>query len=342
MKTNCSPYFIACLVIIINTISGVCQENRVGTVDHQSIMVQADERIFTIFAALNAAGYNDENNPQGMHPVRQIVRERLASKHLKGVNALSRFVHNGAEFGFTQWVLSMYGEPPAFNPIKKKNPFFSWISKQFYFEPDDCLRSFYQEANIESLWKEFRPNYEAEINRYQPLVDDAVKKTLLYLRIEKPQTSQIIVIPNLLESYWTGCGAKSGQTTYIILGPSPEPNIIGVQHEYMHYITDPLTRSHAHVITKAQENKLWKMQKQYPHVVKNYSFWNHILAESVVRAVTVRLADSSRQAQQLDNEEKCGFILVRPLAIKLQEYEDQKKQGFADYIPELLGSLNQL
>ena len=43
------------------------------------VQLQADERIFTLFAALNAAGYDEENNERGMSPVRVQVRAALAT-----------------------------------------------------------------------------------------------------------------------------------------------------------------------------------------------------------------------------------------------------------------------
>ena len=44
----------------------------------RKVAVSDNQTIFTLFCLLNAAGYNEENNPSGMHPVRVKVRERLA------------------------------------------------------------------------------------------------------------------------------------------------------------------------------------------------------------------------------------------------------------------------
>ena len=39
--------------------------------DGEYVRLQADERLFTLFAVLNAAGYDEENNEQGMAEVRR-------------------------------------------------------------------------------------------------------------------------------------------------------------------------------------------------------------------------------------------------------------------------------
>ncbi len=43
------------------------------------VQLQTDERLFILFAALNAAGYDEGNNEQGMSPVRVRVRAALAA-----------------------------------------------------------------------------------------------------------------------------------------------------------------------------------------------------------------------------------------------------------------------
>lgn len=44
----------------------------------RNVEVAENKTIFTLFCLLNLGGYDEENNPDGMHPVR--VREQLAHK----------------------------------------------------------------------------------------------------------------------------------------------------------------------------------------------------------------------------------------------------------------------
>ena len=56
------------------------------------VQLQADERLFTLFAALNATGYDDENNEQGMSEVRQHVRSTLAARSLPSLRRLQPYM----------------------------------------------------------------------------------------------------------------------------------------------------------------------------------------------------------------------------------------------------------
>ena len=56
------------------------------------VRLQADERLFTLFAALNVAGYDEENNERGMSPVRVQVRAALADKPLPSLARLRPYL----------------------------------------------------------------------------------------------------------------------------------------------------------------------------------------------------------------------------------------------------------
>jgi hypothetical protein len=83
------------------------------------VQLQADERIFTLFAALNAGGYDEENNEQGMSDVRLRVRAALAQPGgetpslpaaLRPNLAMCRFIHVSQ---YATWVLQR-GPAPRF------------------------------------------------------------------------------------------------------------------------------------------------------------------------------------------------------------------------------------
>ena len=64
------------------------------------VRLGADERLFILFAALNASGYDDENNERGMSDVRLRVRVRAALairgdviSPLRPYLAMCRFIH---------------------------------------------------------------------------------------------------------------------------------------------------------------------------------------------------------------------------------------------------------
>jgi hypothetical protein len=255
------------------------------------VQLQADERLFTLFAALNAAGYDEENNEQGMSAVRRQVRAALAQPGgetpplpatLRPYLSLCRTIHvsqcatwilqRGPAPDFTRAVDGWALDAPAF-------PFLGF---------DRALAAFYRQADIAGLWAAQRPAYEAEIARYRDLVTPAVAEVLAYLKLPQPPTEGVVVLPNLLDAYWRGYGPRVGDLSYVVMGPAINPNIGLIQHEAMHPILNPLVDAHADAIRRGQADRLFAALK--PRVSASYGTWHSILRENVIRAVEIRLA----------------------------------------------------
>ena len=90
-------------------------------------------------------------------------------------------------------------------------------------------------------------------------------------------------------------------------------------------------------ITREQADRLFAALK--PRVSAGYRSWPNILHESVIRAVEVRLADPKERERLIRQEEAAGFLLVRPLAGRLAEYE-ASGQTMSEFMPRLLYALN--
>lgn len=301
------------------------------------VQLAADERLFTLFAALNAAGYDEENYEQGFSEVRRTVRATLAEKSLPSLArlrpylAMCRFIHVSQ---CATWVLQR-GPAPDF--VRAVDGWAIQAPALFFFGFDRALAVFYQEAGIAALWQTQQPAYAAEIERYQALVEPAVAEVFAYLHLTAPPTAGVRVLPNLLDAYWRGYGPHVGALSYVVMGPAVEPNVGLVQHEAMHPILNPLVDAHLDAIEQGQADHLFAALK--PQVGAGYQNWPAILHESVIRAVEVRLADPTDQERLLRQEEEQGFILVRPLAQQLAEYE-ASGEPMTEYLPKLLTVLN--
>lgn len=302
------------------------------------VRLGADERLFTLFAALNAAGYDEENNEQGMSEVRQQVRAALADNPLPSLDRLRpylqmcRFIHVSQ---CATWVLQR-GPAPDFDRAVAgwwiETPTFPFLGF------DRALAAFYREAAIGALWQAQRPAYEAEIARYRALAGPAVDRVSAYLRSEAPPTAGVVVLPNLLDAYWRGYGPRVGDLSYVVMGPAITPNIGLIQHEAMHPLLNPLVDAHAAVIGRDQADRLFAALK--PRVSTSYGTWNSILREHVIRAVEIRLAAPAERGRLIQREEADGFLLVRPLVERLAEYE-ASGQPIAEFMPRLLDALNE-
>lgn len=304
------------------------------------VQLQADERIFTLFAALNAGGYDEENNERGMSDVRLRVRAALAQPGeetpplpaaLRPYLAMCRFIHVSQ---CATWVLQR-GPAPRFARAAD-----SWALNApafLFFGFDRALAAFYQEADIAGLWQAQRPAYDAEIARYRDLVTPAVAEVFAYLKITQPPAEGVAVLPNLLDAYWRGYGPRVGDLSYVVMGPAVDPNIGLIQHEAMHPILNPLVDAHLAAVEPGQADRLFAALK--PYVAAGYRSWPNILHESVIRAVEVQLADPKDRERLISQEEAVGFLLVRPLTGRLAEYETSG-QTMAEFMPRLLAALN--
>lgn len=302
------------------------------------VQLQADERLFTLFAALNAAGYDEENNERGMSEARQQMRAALAGEGrgevtspLRAYLALCRTIHVSQ---CATWILQRGPAPDfarAVDGWALNAPAFPFLGF------DRALAAFYREAGIASLWQAQRPAYEAEIARYRDLATPAVAAVFAYLKISEPPTAGVVVLPNLLDAYWRGYGPRVGDLSYVVMGPAVEPNVGLIQHEAMHPILNPMIDAHLDAVERQQADRLLAALK--PRVAAGYRTWPNILHESVIRAVEVRLAAPADRQRLIRQEEAAGFPLVRPLADRLAEYE-ASGQTMAEFMPRLLDALN--
>lgn len=303
----------------------------------EAVSLQADERLFTLMAALNAAGYDDEANELGMHPVRQAVRTELAGKTLVSLGqwrwrlALCRLIH---ESKCAHWLLQRGGPPDFARQVEGW-----WVDAPafLFLGMDGALRAFYAEAEIARLWQTHRPAYEAEIARYQDVLEPSLQATRDYLRVSAPESGRVVMLPNLLNAYWRGYGPAIGDTSYIISGPAQQPNISLVQHEFMHPVINPLVDANLNAIDPELARRLFDRLKV--EVPRGYGSWEGILHECVIRAIQVRLADPAERDWLIRKEESAGLWLVRPLARALEDYE-RAGVTIGEYMPLLLASLN--
>ena len=301
------------------------------------VQLQADERLFTLFAALNAAGYDEENNVQGMSLVRQQVRADLAGKSLSSLAGLQPYFNVCRLIHISQCATWILQRGPAPDFVRAVDGWWLSVPAFPFLGFDRNLRAFYLEADIAGLWQKYRPVYEAEVARYQTLAAPAIDQVFAYLKIERPAAGSVRVLPNLLDAYWRGYGPRVGNLAYVIMGPAIDPNISLIQHEALHPLLNSLIDEHLTVIDRRQSDRLFAGLK--PRVSSGYQTWPNIVHENVIRAVEVRLADPDERERLILQEEASGFLLVRPLVAQLADFE-HSGQSLTDYMPALLAALN--
>ena len=311
----------------------------------QESQLDGNEALFTVLAAINAAGYDANLDSNANSPVRKRVREALASKHLASVDALKKFIgdHHQAD---PEAELSQY----VSFALSIENPpdFKYWLAPQ-EIPPDvrkldglnELIANFYSEAGIHDLWKQVQPEVEQVIEAYHGGVSRAVLETNAYLRNvtsgARDRRFQIYVdvlgAPNLIQT-------RSYKYSYfVVVTPSPEPQIDQVRHAYLHYLLDPLS-----LLDFEQWNRLKDvadLAQAAPALDDAYKNDFMLLAtECVIKAVESRLARGAENRQALVNEAVSqGFVLTAALADGLAVYEKQP-ESLRLYFPDLLGLID--
>ncbi len=311
--------------------------------------LDGNEGLFTVLAALNAAGYDANLDSDANSPVRKQVRDAIANKHLDSsggsLDALKKFIakhhQDDPEAELSQYIsfaLSIDG-PPDFR---------FWLPPQ-EIPPDvrkldglnELMANFYQEAGIEDLWKQAQPELERVIGAYHTGVTQAVLEASAYLRNPtsgfRDRRFQVYVdllgAPNQIQT------RSYRERYFVVLTPSPEPQIDQVRHAYLHYLLDPYSLRYFE-----QWNRLKGVAdfaQAAPALDEAYKNDFMLLAtECVIKAVESRLAHGAQNKQALVNQAvEQGFVLTPALAYGLEAYETQP-ESLRIYFPDLLGLID--
>jgi hypothetical protein len=264
--------------------------------------LDASPTLFTVMAAINAAGYDADLNSPNNHPIRKAIRDELAKRNIPSLEAIKAYLakhrlrNDTAELGqYISLALSV-GPPPTF----------AFRQKDIEIPPDagalrdfvPLLAAFYKEANIEDLWKRSQPAIDQYLARYHNPVTDAVLQVNLYLR---QQTSgfrgrhfQIFVelqgAPNQIQT------RSYGNEYTIVVTPSPDPRIFDIRHGYLHYSLDPLATHNAEIL----ERKRGLIDHAQRAQALDDSFKQDFLllaTESLIKAVEARLDKAPQRVQ---------------------------------------------
>jgi len=306
------------------------------------IKAQPDIRIFNLYCFLNFSGYNEENNKEGMHPVRVSVRKALEKlKENSDLKVLISYYKKFYEekkihlYNFNKHALSLT-TPPEFEIIQD--------SKAINLLPglDQILKISYEKLPVEILWKEFLPKHLEEAEKYQKLIPEIYTKTCEYLKIQDESLDILQVIPNLLESYHRGKSITVNKTLYIIQGStaSGEPNTRGISHELVHHLINPILDDFTEQID-GKKSFFEKVNKTL-ELLNSYNSWSGYFSENLTRAIAIRVntginnISEDRVSIGLAHEEDRGFILQKKIYDALKESYEGRGLQFKEFLDSFL------
>jgi hypothetical protein len=313
----------------------------------QQINVTEDLTVFTLFALLNVAGYDDENRQEGMHPVRSQIRRVLQQQLDPQRREELRSFYQKTRQHANPWSYSVVAKatsgPPSFAPTAE------WaddLAHEARFgslsELHDLLRRFYVEARIPELYEQVRPAYLEYIRQYRDAIYSETAAAMAYCRLALTEVTASgerqnpMVIPNLLDSYEHAFSFILGARFVSVEGPQER---IGYNpHEFIHAVTNPAVYSPT---TEALEDALRPLVEEAVRALgespSRYATLASFVDENLVRAIALRYLVTRRPgreselAEEMMAEWKSGYILERFFWEQLAEYERQTSDIRAFY-----------
>lgn len=308
--------------------------------------LDASPSLFAVMAAINAAGYDAELDSPSNHPLREMVRREVSARKPPVIEQLKRFynMHRQSDpvaelSQYISFALSVEGPPD-----------FKFRYRSVDVPPDaaalqelpQLMATFYREAGIEELWNKAQPAFEQVIGRYHEPVTQALLEVNAYLR--NPTRGylgrrfqvylDLLAAPNQIQA------RSYGDDYFVVLTPSPQPQVHDVRHGYLHYLLDPLALRHGDRLQKKKALLDFALPAQaLPEYYKNDFVL--LATESLIKAVESRLVRGTpaRKKGLVDQALREGFILTPFFAEQLPLYEKQE-QDMRLYFPEMADAID--
>ena len=303
--------------------------------------LDSNQALFTVMAAINLAGYDDQINAVSSHPFRHNLRTELGTRKLQSVIELKRFFKDRG-MRDPNAELSRY---ISYGLLINGPPDFSYRDPDMVRPPDataleglsPLLAAFYKEANLEQQWNKAQPFYEEAFSSLHQPLTRLVLETTAYLR-----NAANIYLGRRFQIYVDLLGAPNqvqtrsyGDEYFVVVTPSAEPQLDRVRHAYLHFIVDPLGLKYGEDIKK--KKPLGDYAQGAPALPENYKEnFGDLAVECVIKGLESRL---DRKPAMVEEALKEGYVLTPALTEQLALYEKQDA-AFRIYFPNLFAALD--
>jgi tetratricopeptide (TPR) repeat protein len=303
--------------------------------------LDASPTLFTVMAAINAAGYDAEVASPNNDPLRDTVRKQLAGMNIPSLGALKDFyrVHHKddpiADFNqYVSFALAVEG-PPGFELKGRAVDVPPDVAALEGFS--SLLAKFYDEANIEDLWKSSQPAFDRAIERYHEPVAAAVLQVNSFLRNETSGVTEryfqiyidLLGAPNQIQT------RNYGADYYVVVTPSADLRINDIRHAYLHYLLDPMASRHEELVMRKRGLSDHAQRATALDPVFKSDFLL-LVTESLIKAIEARLDRKPAGVSQAMLE---GYILTAYFSEQLPAYLKQE-QAMRFYYPQLIDDID--
>ncbi|MBS1828921.1 MAG: tetratricopeptide repeat protein [Acidobacteria bacterium] len=330
-----TPRQLLAIFVLAGPASLVAQQNQ----------LDFNPSLFSVMAAINAAGYDADIQSPSNHPFRHDLRKHFAAKNLPVVAELKRFYRDHKQDSDAQ-TLSQY---VSFALVTDGPPNFKYRFRSNEIPPEvtaleglqDLMKRFHQEAQIDAIWKQVQPLFECQIGGcklkdgtaiegYHDPVVRTVQETNAYLRIPSSggERYRFQIFLDLLAAPNQVIAKSFGDEFYVVVTHSPQPSVDAIRHYFVQYSVAPLVMRQQEVLeTKKGLGDFAIPAPLLPDIYKKDFVL--LTEKSFVKAIESRLVtgpgSTARRQQMVEQALGEGYILTPYFAEALAGYEKQEQ-----------------
>jgi tetratricopeptide (TPR) repeat protein len=311
----------------------------------QKVSIETSQQLFATMCALWAVGYDSEAATASLPPAWRGIAEQMYQLKGPAVEALRAYYgkheHHDPSVTLTRFIsFAMVVGPP---------PDFKYAFRHDDLPPDvltledfnDVLAKFYQEAQIDRVWRRIEPAYQLPTQLLQGPMTKIVLQTTGYLRevlaSDSPRTFTIYIEPLVRTD--TNFRNYGYQYDFILNGDA-DPPLADLRHAFLHFLLDTIPARYPAAI--APSRPLIQLALKAPQLPAQYHD-DHIAyyAECLIKAVELRLDHTppAKLGAALDQDDAQGYVLVRPLFAGLDKFQ-QAEPAMKFYFPVLAKNID--
>ena len=285
------------------------------------VQAAASPQLFATLSALYAVGLDAGRTSEDADPSFAEVRSQLLAVRGPATDALRQY--------YRDHILS---DPAAtmsryitFALVAGPPPKFALPPNRMDLPPDvldldgfsEILANFYQEAQIEQLWRQVQPVYEGDVLLLREPLGSIVLSGMGYLRqLVRAGTGTFTAYAEPFVGGQTQFRNAGDQYT-VVVDPklNPSNSFDAMRHAFLHFLLDPLPIRYQEQITV--DRPLFLIGAGAPRMpVEFRDDYSAFFTECLVRAVELRVQrlPPDQLAQELNRAEGDGFVLDTPTA----------------------------
>jgi len=293
-----------------------------------NVVLDANEQIFCVLAALNIAGYDAGLGVDVGDDTREEVRALLEKQDIPVRSELRRFYAEqqavDGDVGLAPYIslALLLGPPPDFKPTLPDSDLPPDAKAIKGWVP--LLRKFSAQADLTTLWGRVRPRYDQAIERYSEVVRRSIAVSDAYLRfpggtyLGRTYTINLSLLgaPEQVQA------RIYGENYYLVVTPSKQLKLNEIRHQYLHFLLDPLAVKYAAEIE--QKGALQGIARQAPALASDFKEdFPLLVTECLIRALELRMDKAIKAEKTVAELAVQGLILAPYFYEMLSDFEKQ-------------------